>query len=133
MKNVRQAEFESADGVLALDRHARAGVALLGHSGGPISEITLAADADLTTTTTIAAGETRDVAGGLEVWMFRRRLGVRVGASGNTVGAKGSSASGGVSVAILSGAYVKTYLDAQYTNGSDSTSRGWGIAVRSTF
>jgi hypothetical protein len=133
VKNVRQAEFETADGVLALKRQARAGVALLGHSRGFISEMTLAADADLTTTTSIVWGETRRVAGGLEIWMFRRKLGLRGGASGNTVGAKGSSASGGVSVAVMSGAYVKTYLDAHHTNGSDTSRRGWGVALRSTF
>lgn len=133
VKNVRQAEFETADGVLALDRQARAGVALLGQSSGWINAITLAADADLTTTTTIVAGETRYVAGGLELWIFRRKVGLRAGASRNTVEAKGSSASGGVSVAVMSGASVKTYLDAQYTNGSDRTRRSWGIALRSSF
>jgi hypothetical protein len=133
VKNVRRAEFKTADGTLTLDRQARAGVALLGHSDGWIKDITLAADADLTTTTSIAAGETRYVAGGLELWIFGRKVGLRAGASGNTVGAKGSSASAGVSVAIVSGAYMKTYLDAQHTNGSDSTRRNWGIALRSTF
>jgi hypothetical protein len=119
--------------VLALARQARAGIALLGRSSGWISEMTLAADADLTTTTTIVGGETRHVAGGLELWVFRRKVGLRGGASANTVAEKGSSASGGVSVVVMSGGYVKTYLDAQYTNGSDRTRRGWGIALRSTF
>lgn len=133
VKNVREADFETEDGVLALGRQARAGIALLGRSSGWISEMTLAADADLTTTTTIVGGETRHIAGGLELWVFRRNLGLRAGVSANTVGEKGSSASGGVSVAVLSGAYLKTYLDAQYTNGSDGTRRSWGVALRSTF
>ncbi len=133
VKNVRQAEFATVDGVLTLKRQARAGIALLGHSGGLINDITLAADADVTTTTSIVGGDTRHVAAGLEIWMFRRKVGLRGGASGNTVGAKGSSASVGVSVAVMSGAYVKTFLDAQHTNGSDASRRGWGVALRSTF
>jgi len=133
VKNVRQAEFETDGGVFELDRQARAGVALLGQSSGWIEAITLAADADLITTTTIVGGETRYVAGGLEVWIFHRKVGLRAGASTNTVGAKGSSASGGFSVAVIPGAYLKTYLDAQYTNGSDRTRRSWGLALRASF
>src|SRR5262245_55707491 len=133
VKNVRQAEFDTDDGVLELDRQARAGIAILGQSAGWINAMTLAADADLTTTTTIVGGETRHVAGGLEVWIFHRKVGLRAGASTNTVGAKGSSASGGFSAAVMSGTSVKTYVDAQYTNGSDRTRRSWGLALRLSF
>ena len=133
VKNVRQTEFGTADGTLTLKRQARAGLALVGRSNGSVNNITAALDADLTTTTTIVGGETRHVAGGLEAWIFGRKVGLRAGASGNTVGTKGTSASGGFSVAFASGASVKTYLDAQYTNGSDVSRRCWGIALRATF
>ena len=128
VKNVRGATFETAAGPLALDRQARAGLAILGRSTGWIKEMTIAADADLMTNTSMGA-ETRHVAGGLEVWVLSKRLGLRGGGSGNTVGAKGSSASGGVSLALRSG----TYLEAHHTNGTDPTRKSWGIALRSTF
>ena len=133
VKNLRRAEFDDPGGAFTLDRQARAGVAFLGRSPGFVKEITVAMDADLTTVATAVGGDTRHVAGGLELWILGRRVGVRAGASGNTVATKKTSASGGVSVALMSGGYVKTYLDAQYTNGSDATRRSWGIALRSTF
>ena len=128
VKNVRGATFDTSAGPLVLDRQARAGLALLGRSTGWIKEMTIAADADLMTNTSMGA-ETRHIAGGLEVWILSKRLGLRGGGSGNTVGAKGSSASGGVSLAIRSG----TYLEAHHTNGTDPTRKSWGIALRSTF
>jgi len=132
VKNVREPTFDSDRGTFAMDRQARAGAALIGRTSGLVSALTLAVDADVITTAT-ARGDVRHVAGGLEAWLFERKLGLRVGASGNTVGTKGSSASGGVSVVIASGAYVKTYVDTQYTNGSDETRRSWGVALRATF
>jgi hypothetical protein len=128
VKNVRGATFETVAGPLVLDRQARAGLAILGRSNGWIREMTIAADADLMTNTSMGA-ETRHIAGGLEVWIFSKRLGLRGGGSGNTVGAKGSSASGGVSLALRSG----TYVEAHHTNGTDPTRKSWGIALRSTF
>jgi hypothetical protein len=132
VKNVREPTFDGERGTFVLDRQTRAGAALIGHSNGLVSALTLAVDGDLTATAT-ERGEVRHVAGGLEAWLFGRKLGLRAGASGNTVGTKGSSASGGVSVVIASGAYVTTYLDAQYTNGSDESRRSWGVAMRATF
>jgi hypothetical protein len=129
VKNVRGATFETPAGSLVLDRQARAGLALLGRSKGWIQEMTIAADADLTTTSSMGGADTRHIAGGVEVWILKKRLGLRGGGSGNTVGAKGSSASGGVSLAIRSG----TYLEAHHTNGTDATRKSWGIALRSTF
>jgi len=129
VKNVRRAKFETDAGPLTLDRQARAGAAILGRSDGWIKEMTIAADADLTTTSSLSGGDTRHIAAGLEVWIFGKKVGLRGGGSGNTVGSKGSSASGGVSVALKSGLYV----DAQHTNGTDLTRKSWGIALRSTF
>jgi hypothetical protein len=141
VKNVREASFETASGTLALNRQARAGIALLGRSDGWINEMTLAADADLLTTRSLttdpgvtrsetsASGDVRYAAAGLELWFLNKRLGLRGGGSRNTVGDKSSSASGGVSLALRSGLYI----DAHHSNGSDRSRKTWGIALRSTF
>ncbi len=129
VKNVREAEFETTQGTMTLKRQARAGAALRGRSNGWIREMTLSFDADLIAISPPEAGEVRYIAGGVELWVLNKRLGLRGGASRNTVGSKKSSASGGVSFAVRSG----LYLDAQHTNGSDLLRRSWGIALRSTF
>jgi hypothetical protein len=129
VKNVREAEFETTQGTLTLNRQARAGAALLGRSNGWIKEMSLSFDADLITVSPAETGDARYVAGGAEIWIFNKRVGLRGGASRNTIGSKKSSASGGVSLALRSG----LYLDAQHTNGSDRVRRNWGIALRSTF
>jgi len=132
LKNIRKPSFETADGVLELKRQARVGAAILGRSPGVINELTLAFDADVTTVAT-RVGDVRHVAGGLDVLTFGKKLGFRVGASTNTVGAKGSALSGGATVIVAAGGYVATYLDAQYTGGSDESKRGWGVGLRVTF
>jgi len=129
VKNVRETEFETTQGTVTLKRQARAGAALLGRSNGWIKEMTLSFDADLVTISTAETGDVRYMAGGAEIWVLNKRVGLRGGAGRNTVGSKKSSASGGVSVAVRSG----LYLDTQYTNGSDLARRSWGIALRSTF
>jgi len=131
VKNLRRPELATAGDPLTLDRQARAGVALVGHSSGAISDMALAVDADLVKTTGLA-GETRRVAGGVEAWMFKRMLGLRAGVSGNTV-ESGSAVSGGASLEAVSGQYVKTYVDAQVTRGSEASRRGWSIGLRATF
>ena len=132
VKNVRKPTFATADGPLQLDRYARAGVALRAQSSRFVNDLALALDADLMKITTIA-GDERRVAGGLEVWTFSRALSVRLGASTNTIDEPRSAIAGGASVVLLSGAYLKSYLDAQVTRGSDEARRGWGIALRLTF
>jgi hypothetical protein len=131
VKNLRKPEFETATGPLTLDRQARAGFALVGHSTGWVSDMTLAVDADLVETSGLA-GKTRRVAGGVEAWMFRRLLGLRAGVSGNTV-ESGSAVSAGASLEALSGKYVKTFVDGQVTRGSEASRRGWGVGLRATF
>ena len=91
----------------------------------------LAIDADLVETSGLA-GKTRRVAGGVEAWMFGRILGLRAGVSGNPI-ESGSAVSGGVSLEAVSGKYLKTYVDAQVTRGSEASRRGWAIGVRATF
>jgi hypothetical protein len=132
VKNVRRTEFDVAGGSFRFDRQARAGLAILGHSDGFINNITLSVDADITTTKTVLT-DVRHVAGGFELWIFKRQVGLRAGGSTNTVGVQGTSASGGFSVSLVPSSSVKAFLDAEYTNGSDETRRSWGIALRATF
>jgi hypothetical protein len=127
-KNLRAPAFGTADDRQALPRQARAGVAVVGRTPGLVTQLALAVDADLTRTTT-AVGEARYVAGGVEAWMLRRRVGVRAGLSANTVGEARTSSSGGVSLGVRAG----TYVEAQLTSGSDQARRGWGFDLRVTF
>ncbi len=93
-----------------------------------MNQLALAVDADLTRTTT-AVGEARYVAGGVEAWLLKRRVGVRAGMSANTGGEARTSPSGGVSLGVRAG----TYVEAQLTSGSDQARRGWGLDLRVTF
>ena len=128
VRNVHEMTFGSGADAVTVGRQVRGGVALLsGARGGP-SRFSAALDADLTTTTTVR-GEERRVAAGAEGWLPGRRLGVRAGVSGSTVGARRGSASGGFSVAVSRG----TYVDAEATGGADDVRRGWGLALRVTF
>jgi hypothetical protein len=95
---------------------------------GVIGTVRVAVDSDLTTTPTVL-GDERRLAAGAEAWTSQRRVGVRGGVSVSTIGARRSSLSGGVSVAVRS----KMYVDAQTTGGSDESRHGWGVALRVTF
>jgi F plasmid transfer operon protein TraF len=128
VRNVRELEFGSGQNAVTLGRQARAGVALSTGRRGVIGSATISLDADLTTTPT-AAGDERHLAVGAEAWTPRKNLGFRGGVSTNTLGARRTSLSGGVSVVVRSG----TYVDAEATGGSDQGRRGWSVALRVTF
>lgn len=128
VKNVRAPEFGADSDRQKLKRQARAGVAVIGQSRGAVDQLALAIDADLTRTET-AVGDARHVAGGIEAWTLKRRLGVRAGVSANTIGERRLSPSGGASLAVRTG----TYFEGQYTAGSDRSRRGWGFGLRLTF
>lgn len=123
-RNLREPSFNSVDGDgLRLDRQVRTGMAVRTVGG-----LLVAADVDLTVTTTVN-GPRRNLAVGGEHW-FGEWLGVRGGARFNLedddpqpIGAVG------LSVALASG----VYLDAQVTRGRDAVERGWGIAGRVGF
>jgi len=130
VRNVTQPSFGPAANHLVLDRQARVGGAfILGSSSS--NQLVIAVDGDLTRVPTYA-GDSRRVAGGAELWVWRRLLGVRGGLSAETV-AQHASASGGLSFVLQSGRYLKTYLDGQLTRGTDEVRRGWGTDVRVTF
>jgi hypothetical protein len=130
LRNLHETDF-NGDGVLALSlqRVARAGVSVTGTPGG--IALTGAVDADLAAVKTMV-GDERHIAGGVEAWVWNRIIGLRGGLSAETVHSLNSH-SGGLSVMVLSGRYLHTYLDGQWTGGSDPMRRGWGVDLRLTF
>ena len=123
-RNVEEPAFGQGSQEVKLDRQFRAGVAYSSHS----SLTTVSADIDLTEVT-LPTGQERRLAAGLEGWSRSHRVGLRGGASVNTVGPSLWAASGGASVAVRS----HTFIDAFGTIGSDETRQGWGIGIRVTF
>jgi hypothetical protein len=129
VRNVTEPEFGTGPGAFKLRRHARAGAAVTSGTRGIIGEATVAVDADLVKTPAVL-GDERRVAAGAEIWALQRRVGIRGGVSGSTIGAPRESFSGGASAALRPG----TFVDAELTGGgSDEVRRGWAIAFRVTF
>jgi hypothetical protein len=125
VKHVTEPHFGDGDAGISLDRQARAGIAVVSKSGA--HAVTVAADLDLTRTATVN-GDVRHVAGGVEGWFAKRRLGLRGGVSANLVGSARPAPSAGVSLAVKSG----LYLDGAATFGSDQSRKGWALALRAT-
>jgi hypothetical protein len=132
VRNVTEATFGSGADALVLERQARAGFALSTGSRGVIGTGSVSVDADLTRTAT-AFGDQRRIAAGAEVWTTRKVLGFRGGLSRNMVGSEQTSWSGGASVAFRQGKYLNSFVDGQFTGGSDEARQGWGFALRLTF
>lgn len=129
VKNVTKPSFgDEGTDRLTLGRQARVGLAVLSVPNGTLQGVTVAADADLTTTGTVM-GEVRHVAAGVEAWLANGRLGVRAGASANTVGASRPAGSAGVSVALTKAFYV----NASRTMGRDESVTGWSSSVSVSF
>jgi hypothetical protein len=128
VRNVHEKTFGTGTDTVTLSRQARAGLALMSGARGGGARVAAAFDADLTTASTVA-GDERRMAAGAEAWVLGRRLGIRSGASVNTVGARRASASAGLSAAVSRG----TYVDAEVTEGARDARQGWGIALRVTF
>ena len=131
MRNLTEPTFGEGAGALTLKRQARVGGAFLSGAHGTVAEAVIAVDGDLTSVTTVA-GEEQHVAAGAELWLWQRTLGVRGGLSVDTKSDHGS-ASGGVSLMLRSGKYLKTYVDGQLTGGTDEARRGWSTGLRLTF
>ncbi len=125
LRNATEPEFDTPGqgGVVVLARQARIGLALL-----PSDRWTVAADVDLLRTQGVVA-RTRDAAFGVEGRVSRRatvRSGVRVNTLEDARGERAASVSAGASYAMRASFLV----DAQYTTGTDSSVRGWGLAGR---
>lgn len=130
VKHLHEPEFGDDDVPFVLARQARAGFAFSTadfstEPRGTADSLTIAVDADLTTTATVF-GDARHVATGAEVLLLGRHLALRGGVSTNTVGHGGSSASAGLSLGLLTG----VYLDGAVTFGSDRSRKGWAIGLR---
>lgn len=131
MRNLRQTTFTDGLDSWSLKRTSRAGIAVTGKGGRLFDGVTVAADADLTRVATYA-GDEQHVSAGAEAWLFRRVIGLRGGLSTDTVTNR-SAGSAGMSAMLQSSRYTKTYLEGQFTGGSDQVRRGWGGSVRLTF
>ena len=128
LKHASQPTFGSGESAFVVERQGRVGLALIGGGRGPIDAVTLDVDADLTKTHT-ATGRAQYIAGGLEAWFARRRLGIRGGLSRNIVEPTGTAKSTGLSVALR----PSVYLDGALTFGNDTARDGWDIGLRVTF
>ena len=129
LRNLHETSFAANPVAFELKRQARVGVSWTATPGKVV--LTAAGDADLTSVATLI-GDQQHIAGGLEAWLFKKIIGVRGGLARDTKRSLDSH-SGGLSVMALSGQYLKTYLDAQWTGGSDVLRRGWGAELRVTF
>jgi hypothetical protein len=128
LRNATRPRFGDGVDAVTLGRQARAGLAVM---KGPISGfdgLTVAADVDLTSTPTLF-GEVRHASAGGEVWLARKRLGLRAGVTTNTIGERRNATSVGVSVAPLKGVFI----EGGHTTGADDSLKGWTTTLRLTF
>jgi hypothetical protein len=128
MQHVREPAFGEGDNRIVLERQSRAGVAMMRGKTGVFDALTLDVDSDLTTSSTVL-GDTRQLSGGGEIWMFRRRVGLRGGLSADTLGDHRTARSTGASVALRTGVYI----EGAWTIGSDERRTGWSVSLRSSF
>ena len=129
LKNVTEPTFDTGGSdSLTLRRQARVGMAVTSGKHVIRQGITVAADADLTTTST-GVGDVRHVAAGIESWTARGRVALRAGASANTVGERRPAGSVGVGVALTRALYV----NASRVVGRDKSVTGWSSSVNVAF
>src|SRR5262245_30164937 len=122
VKHLREPDFGEGLDRFILKRQARAGFAwIMGEPGAP-ARLTLAADADLLSSTT-ALGQVRHWAGGAEFAMPAAHLAVRGGFSANTIGDLTTSTSIGGSLGVTRTLFV----DGAATFGSDRSRGGWSL------
>jgi hypothetical protein len=129
VRNVTTPEFGDTEDVrTALDRQARAGLAILSGRLGPLEQLTASVDADLTRTPSVF-GDLRHAAAGVEVMLAGKRLALRAGASRNTTELERTSTSTGISFAPVRGVFI----EAARSFGNDESLRGWSSSLRFTF
>ena len=127
LRNVTSPTFSDGADRVEVPRQARVGVALAAGRQRP-DDLTVAVDADLTTTTT-ATGDDRRLAAGLEAWLPNRIVAVRGGFRVQTTGTARPAFSGGASLVLRRGVFV----DGAIAGGSDGGSRGWSAGLRLSY
>ena len=116
---------DTGDGEVELEPHVRLGGGW--GSGWPgYSRVVVAVDGNVTERAT-PSGERRDVAAGVETWWLARRLGVRGGVRGSTVGDSRAVVSAGAS-ALVAGFYVEGY----FARGQ-AEEQSWSLGLRYSF
>jgi hypothetical protein len=113
-------------GEIELSREVRIGAAW-GSQWPGHSRVIVSIDGDLTSRAT-PFGDRRDVAAGVETWWLDRRLGLRGGVRGSTVGETRGAVAAGASWAVGSSMFV----EGQVTAGQ-LDERGWSVGVRMGF
>jgi hypothetical protein len=125
VRNLLEPTFRLAgDREVSVGRQVRAGVAVF-----PTDTLSLAADADLTTSTDLT-GERRSLAFGAEQRVWRERVGVRGGVRLSTIGEARTTLTAGASVAVRTGVYADGYV--ALGTGRLAASGG-GVGVRVIF
>jgi hypothetical protein len=90
------------------------------------SAVVVAVDGDVLTRPTLS-GDRRDLAGGVETWVMKRRFGVRGGMRTSTVGEPRTVVTAGAS-AMFSGMYLEGFWA-----GGNEDERSWGLGLRYSF
>ncbi len=134
-RNLRKPDFAPDDttGAGKLSRQVRAGIAVTpgfvpNRTVAAQPSLTIAFDADVTTTTWAGARE-RHVAAGVERWVAARRVGLRGGVRANTVGDRRPVGTAGASIALRPGMLV----EGQYARGRQPAGQQWTVGARITF
>lgn len=127
-RNLTTPSFRLAeDGPEDLEQAAEVRVGGGWGSGWPgLSRVVVAVDGDVLTRPTLS-GDRRDIAGGVETWWFARRLGLRGGMRGSTVGEARTVVTAGASW-MFSGMYLEGYWA-----GGDAEQQSWGLGLRYSF
>lgn len=111
---------------IELQREARAGVAW-GSGWTGISRVIVDFDADLAKRQT-PFGEREDMAGGVETWWLKQRLGLRGGVRRSTIGDARAAFAAGISAGLTQGMQVEAHI----VRG-DRDERSWSVGARMTF
>jgi hypothetical protein len=129
-RNLREPEFESDEGTVAMKRHVRVGAALAPRSlpSGVHGPFSLAFDVDLTETPS-SGGVTRMAAIGGEYWFAAGRAGVRAGVRWSPADSSQRATSGGLTVRFPKSVHV----EGQITKPSGAGDSEWLAGARITF
>ena len=129
-RNLREPEFQAADGPVRLKRQFRVGAALMPRSllAGVHGPFTVAVDVDLITTPDVR-GNRRMAAAGGEYWIAKGLVGARAGVRWSTLGDSHRAFAGGFTVRLPR----SLHLEGQVTKDNKLEENEWTIGARLTF